>query len=127
MAAETVLCAGVRAALAPLALNGMYDATPPRAREPFAVVEPGVSADWSVKDRRGCELRPAITIVTAGDDPGDLRGLLADAIKAIDALPPDLPGWRVASCVLIRSRQAREREGRWLGRIEFRVRMMEEL
>lgn len=127
MSAEAVLCAAIRDALQPLPLNGIYDANPARAREPFAVVEPGVAADWSTKDRRGRELRPAMSIVIAGDDPAALRGLMADAGEAIEAIAPDLPGWRIASCVLLRSRHAREREGRWRGLIEFRVRMMEDL
>lgn len=127
VSAEAVLCTAIREALQPLALNGIHDASPARAREPFAVVEAGVAADWSTKDRRGRELRPAVSIVTAGDDPGVLRGLLADAGEAIEAMAPDLPGWRVASYVLVRSRHAREREGRWRGQIEFRVRMMEDL
>ncbi len=127
MSAEAVLCAAIRETLQPLALNGIYDAIPARAREPFAVVEAGAVADWSVKDRRGRELRPAVSIVAAGDDPGRLRGLLADAAEAIEAMPPGLPGWRIVSCVLLRARHAREREGRWRGMIEFRVRMMEGL
>lgn len=127
MSAEGVLCDAIRVAIAPLGLNGIYEAYPARAREPFAVVEPGAVADWSTKDRRGRELRPAVGIVTAGEDPARLRALLADAGEAIEAMAGDLPGWRVASCVLLRSRHAREREGRWRGQIEFRVRMMEEL
>lgn len=126
MSAEAVLCAAIGGALAPLGLNAVFEASPARAREPFAVVEPGAGADWSCKDRRGVELRPVVTIVSAADEAGELRGLMADAGEAIEALPAALPGWRVASLVRTRSRHAGERPGRWRGTIEWRVRMMEE-
>lgn len=127
MSAEETLCAAIRVALEPLALNAVYAANPARAREPFAVVEAGMSADWSTKDRRGRELRPAISIVTAAEDPAVLQALLADAADAVEAMSPAQAGWGIASCILLRARHAREREGRWRGLVEFRVRMMEDL
>jgi hypothetical protein len=127
MSAEAAIVAAIREALTALPLNATFEAMPARAREPFAVVEPGAATDWSCKDRRGVELRPTVTIVSAADEAGELRGLMADAIDAVDALPRAVPGWRIASCTSTRSRSGAERPGRWRGTIEWRIRVMEDL
>ena len=60
-----------------------------------------------------------------GWDAGDQSArLLAAAAAAIEALPRDLPGHRIASLVLIRERLVRDPAGPLAGLLEYRVRTL---
>ena len=92
---------------------------------PVALVADGTSLDWSTKDRRGREHRVALAILADADQPAMLHALLARAEDAIEAMPRDLPGHRIASLVLLRSRIDRDRDGVWAGRVDYRIRTLE--
>lgn len=124
MSAAGAVQAAVAAALVPVVR--LCDAPPRDAAWPFAVVSDGIASDWSTKDRAGRELRFAIAI---WDDPAEgarLAGLIAAAEAAVAAMPRALPGWRIASLVLLRSRIVRDPDGPWAGRIDWRVRVLAE-
>lgn len=106
-------------------LNGVFDGPAVRASAPYAEVTDALAADWSTKDRRGRELRVAVSVRDATERPERLGTLVDAAERAIEGLPRDLGGWRVASCAFLRSRTAGEGPGRWLAVIEYRVRVLE--
>lgn len=106
-------------------LNGVYLGPAVRASPPFAEVAEAISVDWSTKDARGRELRVAVLLRDLGETPARLAALADTAERAIEAMPRDLDGWRVASLSFVRSRTVGEAPGRWLTAIEYRVRVLE--
>ena len=106
-------------------LNGVFDGPAVRATTPFAEVSDVLAGDWGTKDARGRELRVAVSIRDATETSARLMELVDAAERAIEALPRDVDGWRVASCAFLRSRTAGEGPGRWLAVIEYRVRVLE--
>ena len=131
MSAHDVLAdalAGVLRGHAPLMaqINGVFDAAPPRAVRPYALVEEAVLTDWGTKDLAGREGRLTVTLFDQGVSPRRLRGLVGEVEAAVLGLPRMLgEGWRVASLSAVRSRVVREGEGRWAALCEFRVRMLQ--
>ncbi|MFA6124594.1 MAG: DUF3168 domain-containing protein [Sphingomonas sp.] len=125
MSAESVVQAAVLVAVRGVAgLNGVYLGPPVKATVPFAELGDLLSGDWSVKDRGGRELRLIVTVRDAGDSPARVQVLAGAVGAAIEAVPRDLSGWRVASLVLVRSRLSGAAGGRWNASVEYRVRVL---
>ncbi len=125
MSAERVVQAAALARLRAVAgLNGAYLAPPVKATVPFAELGDVLSIDWSVKDRAGRELRLGVTVCDAGETPARVQLLAEGVCDAIEGLPRDLDGWRVASVTLVRSRVAGGPAGRWTATVEYRVRVL---
>lgn len=112
------------AALAPLGI-AVFDGPPPDAATPFVAIDGGVSGDWSTKDARGREHRLSIAIRSDGAVPAALHALAAAAEDAIEAMPRDLPGHRIASLVLLRSLIVRADAAPWAARLDYRIRTLE--
>ncbi|WP_277971524.1 tail completion protein gp17 [Sphingomonas echinoides] len=128
MSAESVLQTAVLAKLRAIAgLNGVYAGPPVRATPPFAELGELITLDWGAKDRAGRELRLLVTLRDAGETAVRLAALSASVGSAIEGLPRDLPGWRVASVVLVRSRSWGTSPGQWSASVDYRIRMMEGL
>jgi len=108
------------------AVSGIYDGPPPDAASPYVEIADGATSDWSCKTARGREHRLSIAIWGDGSDPARLHRLMADAEEAIEAMPRDLPGRRIASLVFLRARLVRDADGPWAGRLDYRVRTMEQ-
>lgn len=107
------------------ALSGVYDGVPPRAAFPYISIAGGLVSDWSTKTETGREVRLAITLWNDDQDASQLHTLMGHVEDALAAMARDLPGWRVASNVFLRSLIARDPAGPWSGLIEQRVRVME--
>jgi hypothetical protein len=107
-----------------LALTGVYDGPPPRAAFPYISVGDGVASDWSTKTAVGREIRLALTLWDDGEDATRLHTLIGHVEDAIAGLPRDLPGWRVASLVFLRSMIVRDAAGPWAGLVEHRLRIL---
>ncbi|MEE9432788.1 MAG: DUF3168 domain-containing protein [Sphingorhabdus sp.] len=105
-------------------LTGIFDGPPPRAAYPYISVADGVVSDWSSKTEHGREIRISLTVWDDGEEAARLHDLMAHVEDALDALPSDLPGWRVASNVFLRSLVARDAEGPWAGLVEQRIRLL---
>jgi hypothetical protein len=103
---------------------GVYDGPPARAGFPYVAIGETVSFDWGHKSGAGRELRMAVTAWDEAGRSARLLGLMAAAAGAIEALPRDLDGWRVASVALLRERVVRDPAGPIAGIIEFRVRAL---
>ena len=116
----------VQAALVTL-LGGIapiYDGAPPRAAFPYILISDSPVTDWSTKTEQGREIRLALTLWDDGETPESLRTLMIAVEAAIDAFPRDLPDWRVASLVFLRSLVSREPDGPSAALIEYRVRLL---
>jgi hypothetical protein len=105
-------------------LTGVFDGPPPLAAYPYISVADGLSSDWSTKTAKGREIRLTITIWDDGEEASRLHNLMGHAEEAIAAMARDLPGWRVASNVFVRSLIARDAAGPWAGLVEHRIRIL---
>lgn len=112
------------AVLAPLGI-AVFDGPPRDAAMPFVAIDGGVASDWSTKDTRGREVRLSVAIRSDGSVPAALHALAAAAEDAIEAIPRDLPGHRIASVVLLRSLIVRAADAPWAARLDYRVRTLE--
>ena len=100
----------------------VYDGAPPRAAFPYIVISDSPVSDWSTKTERGREIRLALTLWDDGETPEALRVLMIAVEAAMDAFPRNLPGWRVASLVFLRSLVNRAAGQPAASLIEYRVR-----
>ena len=116
----------VQAALVTLfdAIAPVYDGAPPRAAFPYILISDSPVTDWSTKTERGREIRLALTIWDDGEEAESLRTLMIAVEAAMDGFPRDLPGWRVASLVFLRSLISREPGAPSAALIEYRVRVL---
>lgn len=105
-------------------LTGIYDGPPPRAAFPYIAINNGLTTDWSTKTALGREVRLAFTVWDDGEEPTRLTSLMGHAEDAMAALARDLPGWRIAGLVFVRSMVVRDPAGPWAGLVEHRVRML---
>ena len=105
-------------------LTGVYDGPPPRAGFPYISVADGLVTDWSTKTAAGREIRLALTIWDDGEEASRLHTLMGHAEDAIAGMARDLPGWRVASNVFLRSLVVRDAAGPWAGLVEHRIRIL---
>lgn len=106
------------------AINGVFVGKAVRATAPYVVLGESIAADWGSKSARGREIRIAVTVIDAAESPARLHRLMADLEDAIEDMARDLPGWRVASLVFLRSRILRDAARDWAGMVEYRVRVM---
>jgi hypothetical protein len=124
MSAAAELQAAVIAALGAVAeLGGVYEGPPVQAAVPYAVVEAGPETDWSHKSGAGRELRIAATIRDEGERPARLRRMM-EAVEQAVADVTVVAGWQLVTMRLLSSRVARDRQGIWLGLVEFRARLL---
>jgi uncharacterized protein DUF3168 len=110
---------------APLAeaVNAVSAAPAIRATVPYVELGAIISRDWSTKTEAGRELRFAVSLFDQDEQAERLATLMADAEAAIAAMPRDLAGWQVVSCIFLRGRV--DRSGNpWVGILEFRARML---
>ena len=105
-------------------LEGVFDGPPPRATYPYVAIGDGLVSDWSTKSEPGREVRVALTVWDDGQTPSRLHDLIAHIDDAVATIPPDLPGWHIASLVFLRSMIARDPDGPWAGLVEYRARML---
>lgn len=129
MSAESEFHAAMLAALRSAAqfggaLNGMFEGPAVKATTPYAEIGELIANDWGTKDIAGRELRSLILVRDRGEGPARIQSLAAAAEAAMAGIPRDLPGWRIASQVAIRTRIVRDGPGGWSAVIEHRVRML---
>ncbi len=105
-------------------LTGVFDGVPPLASFPYISVSDGLVTDWSTKTATGREIRLALTVWDDGEEATRLHHLMGHVEDAIAAMARNLPGWRVASNVFLRSLIARDPAGPWAGLLEHRVRII---
>lgn len=122
---RAALIAWLRAAPAPLdALNAIEEEAPPRAAPPWLGIAASASADWSTKDRQGCEVRVAVELTTRGDDPAADGALVRALGQRIETLPRDHPQFEVASILFLRARAERRERNLRSMLLEYRFRLL---
>ena len=106
------------------AINIVTEEAPVRAHIPWLGIAASASADWSVKTRKGREVRIALELHTRGDAPGPAASL-ADAVETrIESMPSMQAGFEIASIVFLRSR-AEQRTGNIRAvLVEYRFRLL---
>ncbi len=129
MSAESVLAAATLAALRAAAevggaANGVFEGPPVRASEPWIELGPTIAVDWGTKDRPGREIRLVLTVRDRAERAARCHALAAAAGGAIEDLPRDLDGWRIASIAFVRARVVGERPGEWSAQVEYQVKML---
>lgn len=124
MTAGAELQAAAIAALQAVAeLGRVYDGQPVQAAVPYAVVEPGAEADWGHKSGAGREVRLSVTIRDEGERPARLRRLMGE-VEAVLASVVAVAGWQLVTMRFLSSRVAKDRQGGWIGLVEFRARLL---
>ena len=124
MTAGAELQAAAIAALQAVAeLGRVYDGQPVQAAVPYAVVEPGAEADWGHKSGAGREVRLAVTIKDEGERPARLRRLMSEVEAALASVTA-VAGWQLVTMRFLSSRVAKDRQGGWIGLVEFRARLL---
>lgn len=122
---QAALLAGLRGdAVLSAGLNGVFEGPAVKASTPYAELGDLLSVDWGTKTHAGRELRVGVTVRDAAETGVRVQWLAEAAGAAIERLPRDLDGWRVASVALVRTRVLRGPPGRWSAVVEYRVRMM---
>lgn len=127
MSAAATLRGAVRGRLAAAlagTVNRVLDGAAHGASEPFVQLREAVATDWGTKDRTGREVRLGVSVRDAGDTATRCHAIAAAAEAAIEAMPRDLPGWRVVSIALIRSAVTGEGAGRSVALVDYRFRML---
>jgi hypothetical protein len=102
----------------------IYDGAPPRAPFPYIVISDSPVTDWSTKTQTGREIRLALTIWDDGEVAENLRSLMITAEAAMDTFPRNLPSWRVASLIFLRSLVSRTPDQPSAALLEYRVRLL---
>jgi len=122
---RAALIAWLRSGPDPLdALNAVEEEAPLRASPPWLGIAASASADWSVKDRTGREIRVALELHTRGDEPAGDAALAAAIERRIEALPTAQSGFAIASIVFLRARAERRANNRRSVLLEYRFRCL---
>ena len=105
-------------------LNAVAEEAPSRTALPWLAIAASASADWSVKDRVGREVRIALELHCRGDRPESAAMLTAAIETAIAALPPQQGGFRVVSALFLRARAEQRGANTRAVLIEYRFRLL---
>jgi hypothetical protein len=105
-------------------LNIVAEEAPVRAHLPWLGIVASASADWSVKDRKGREVRVAVEFHCRGDDPATGAGIASAIESRIESLPSAQAGFTIVSTLFLRAR-AEQRPGNTRATlIEYRFRLL---
>lgn len=105
-------------------LNAVVEEVPQRTALPWLAIAASASADWSVKDRPGREVRLALELHCRGDKPDSAASLVAAIEARISSLPAAQPGFQVVTAQFLRAR-AEQRAGNTRAvLLEYRFRLL---
>lgn len=105
-------------------LNAIVEEAPSRAALPWLAVATSASADWSVKDRPGREVRIALELHCRGDQPSSAAALTGAIEARIAMLPAAQDGFRVVNCQFLRARAEQRAANTRAILIEYRFRLL---
>ena len=105
-------------------LNAIEEESPVTASPPWVGIAASASADWSVKDRAGREVRIAFELFDRTDDTERIA-VAAEAIeRRIGTFMPDDAGFALVSTHFLRSRAERRENGGRAVLLEYRFRVL---
>jgi hypothetical protein len=105
-------------------LNAVLEEAPGRAALPWRAIAASASADWSVKDRKGREVRVALELNCRGDRPNSAAALVSAIEARITAFPPAQAGFRVISTLFLRARAEQRAANTRAVLLEYRFRLL---
>lgn len=106
-------------------LNSMTEEAPVRAAVPWLGIVASASADWSVKERKGREVRLAVELHVRGDDPATGAAIAAAVEARIEALPRDQAGFAIVTTQFLRARAEQRPANQRALLLEYRFRLLE--
>jgi len=105
-------------------LNAITEEAPLRTAAPWLGLVASASADWSVKDRKGREVRVALELHCRTDLASDTFALATAIEDRVESLPVQQPGFQVVSTMFLRAR-VEQRPGNLRALlIEYRFRLL---
>lgn len=105
-------------------LNIAAEETPVRAHAPWLGIAASASADWSVKDRAGREVRIALELHCRGDDPATAASLVSMVEQRIESLPRTQNGFAIVNSLFLRARAEQRANNTRAILIEYRFRLL---
>ena len=105
-------------------INLVAEEAPLEANPPWLGIAASASADWSVKTRKGREVRVALELHLRSDDAAVASALIQAIDERIDAFPRIQPDFEIASSVFLRARAEQRARNRRAVLIEHRFRLL---
>lgn len=106
-------------------LNAMVEEVPSRTTVPWLGLVASASTDWSVKDRRGREVRVAVELNLRGDAPETGATLVAAVEARIETLPRLQQGFELVTVQFLRARAEQRASNQRAVLLEYRFRLLE--
>jgi hypothetical protein len=114
----------LRADPALAAINSFAEEAPSRASFPWLGIVASASADWSVKDAAGREVRIAVELHMRGDDPATGEALVREVEARVLAMPRMQEDFYIATVTFLRSRVEQRANNVRAVLLEFRFRLL---
>ena len=114
----------LRADTALTEVNIVTEEAPPAAGPPWLGIAASASADWSVKERKGREIRIALELHFRGQASDTAASLISAIETRIEALPRGQPGFEIASIAFLRGRAEQRARGMRAVLMEYRFRCL---
>lgn len=105
-------------------INAFTEEAPLEANPPWLGIAASASADWSVKTRKGREVRIALELHLRSDDAAVASALIQSIDERIEAFPRIQPHFEIASSVFLRARAEQRSRHRRAVLIEHRFRLL---
>ena len=106
-------------------LNSITEEAPSRTAAPWLGIVASASTDWSVKDRRGREVRLAVELNLRGDVPLAGSGLAGAVEDRIEAMPRTQDGFEIVTIQFLRARAEQRPANLRAILLEYRFRLLE--
>lgn len=106
-------------------LNAVTEEAPLRTSAPWLGIVASASTDWSVKNRKGREVRLALELSLRGDAP-DAAADIVSAIEArVEGLPAAQSGFTIINTQFLRARAEQRPRNTRAVLLEYRFRLLE--
>lgn len=106
-------------------LNAIVEEAPSRTTAPWLAIVASASIDWSVKGRRGREVRVAVELNLRGDAPETGSTLVAAVESRIETLPRIHAGFELVTTQFLRARAEERAANQRAILLEYRFRLLE--
>ncbi len=105
-------------------LNAVVEEVPSRTALPWLALAASASADWSVKEVPGREVRIALELHCRGDQPANAATLVAAIEDRVTSLPAAQAGFRIINAQFLRARAEQRAANTHAMLIEYRFRIL---
>jgi hypothetical protein len=106
-------------------LNAIVEEAPTRTAAPWLGIVASASTDWSVKQRRGREVRIAVELNLRGDAPETGAAVVAAVEARIEAMPRAQTGFDLVTIQFLRARAEQRPANLRAVLLEYRFRLLE--